>query len=387
MHSCANSSTLKHLVMRFIVSTSALLKQLQAISGALSSNTVLPILENFLFEIHDGSLTISATDLQTSMTTVLQVEAKDSGKVAIPSRILMDTLKTLPEQPVAFTIDMETYAIEISAGDGKYKLAGENGDDFPKIPVVEDASSIDIPAPVLSEAIGKTLFAVSNDELRPQMTGVFFQVAPENTTFVATDAHKLVRYSRKDVKAESVASFIIPKKALNLLKTALPATDVSVNIQYNNSSAFFRFDHINLICRLIDEKYPDYQAVIPTNNPNNLTLDRVQLLNSLKRVVIYANKTTHQVRLKITGSELNISSEDLDFSNEAHERLTCQYEGEDMEIGFNARFLIEMLNTLDSKEVVLEMSTPNRAGLIIPTEQDENEEVLMLVMPVMLSNY
>lgn len=373
--------------MRFIVSTSALLKQLQAISGALSSNTVLPILENFLFEIHDGSLRISATDLQTSMSTTLQVEARDSGKIAIPSRILIDTLKTLPEQPVTFTISNDTHAIEISAGEGKYKLAGEDGDDFPKIPVIENAASITLPADVLNDAINKTLFAVSNDELRPNMTGVFCQMAGGEITFVATDAHKLVRYTRKDVAAESASSFIIPKKALTLLKNTLPDDDSTITIDYNPSNAFFRFGQIHLICRLIDEKYPDYEAVIPTNNPNKLTLDRSQFLSCLKRVVIYSNKTTHQVRLKISGSELNISSEDPDFSNEAYERLTCQYEGEDMEIGFNARFLIDMLATLDSDEVVLEMSTPNRAGLIIPTGQDEQEDILMLVMPVMLNNY
>lgn len=373
--------------MRFIISTSALLKQLQAIGGALSSNTVLPILENFLFEIHDGTLTVSATDLQTSMTTSLQVEAKDSGKIAIPSRILVDTLKTLPEQPVTFTINEETHAIEISAGEGKYKLAGEDGDDFPKIPLVENASSISLSSAVLGNAITKTLFAVSNDELRPNMTGVFCQMEPGEVTFVSTDAHKLVRYRRKDVNVESPVSFIIPKKALTLLKNSLPDNDSEVRIDYNPSNAFFRFDHISLICRLIDEKYPDYEAVIPANNPNKLTVDRSQLLNCLKRVVIYSNKTTHQVRLKISGSELNISSEDPDFSNEAYERLTCQYEGEDMEIGFNARFLIEMLNALDAQEVMLEMSTPNRAGLIIPTDQEEQEDILMLVMPVMLNTY
>ncbi|MXV52937.1 DNA polymerase III subunit beta [Pedobacter sp. HMF7647] len=373
--------------MRFIVSTSTLLKQLQAVNGASSSSTVLPILENFLFEIKDGNLTISATDLQTSMTTSLAVESKEDGKVAIPAKILMETLKTLPDQPIAFTIDDNTFAVEISAGDGKYKLSGENGDDFPKIPVVENASSVNLPASVLSEAINKTLFAVSNDELRPAMTGVYCQLSPQSLTFVSTDAHKLVRYRRMDAKAESSTSFILPKKALNLLKSSLPSEDVNVAVEYNNTSAFFRFGNINLICRLIDERYPDYEAVIPQNNPNTLTLDRALFLNSLRRVVIFANKTTHQVRLKITGSELNISSEDIDFSNEAHERLSCQYEGEDMEIGFNAKFLIEMLGNLSGEEVKLEMSTPNRAGLLIPQTNDESENVLMLVMPVMLNNY
>jgi DNA polymerase-3 subunit beta len=373
--------------MRFIVSTSTLLKQLQSVSGALSNSTVLPILENFLFEIKDGNLTISATDLQTSMTTSLTVEAKENGRIAIPSRILLDTLKSLPEQPIAFNIDDNTFAIEISAGDGKYKLSGENGEDFPKIPVVENASSVNLPASVLAEAINKTIFAVSNDELRPAMTGVYCQLSTSSLTFVATDAHKLVRYRRKDAKAASTASFILPKKALNLLKSALPSEDINVSVEYNSTSAFFKFSNINLVCRLIDERYPDYEAVIPQNNPNKLTIDRQSFLSSLSRVAIYANKTTHQVRLKINGSELNISSEDIDFANEAHERLSCQYDGEDIEIGFNARFLIEMLKNLSCEEVMLEMSTPNRAGLLLPQNGDENEDVLMLVMPVMLNSY
>jgi len=373
--------------MRFIVSTSTLLKQLQSVSGALSNSTVLPILENFLFEIKDGNLTISATDLQTSMTTSLTVEAKENGRIAIPSRILLDTLKSLPEQPIAFSIDDATFAIEINAGDGKYKLSGENGEDFPKIPVVENASSVNLTASVLSEAINKTIFAVSNDELRPAMTGVYCQLTTSYITFVATDAHKLVRYRRKDAKAASNTSFILPKKALNLLKAALPSEDVNVAVEYNSTSAFFKFGNINLVCRLIDERYPDYEAVIPQNNPNKMTIDRQSFLGSLSRVAIYANKTTHQVRLKINGSELNISSEDIDFANEAHERLTCQYDGDDIEIGFNARFLIEMLKNLGCEEVMLEMSTPNRAGLLLPVGGDENEDVLMLVMPVMLNSY
>lgn len=373
--------------MRFIVSTSTLLKQLQAVNGASSNSTVLPILENFLFDIKEGVLTISATDLQTSMTTSLPVESKEEGKIAVPSKILLETLKTLPDQPIAFNIDETTFAIEITAGDGKYKLNGENGDDFPKIPTVENASSVNLPASVLAEAINKTIFAVSGDELRPAMTGVYCQLTTQHLTFVSTDAHKLVRYRRKDARAESNTSFILPKKALTLLKSSLPSDDVNVAVEYNSTSAFFRFGNINLICRLIDERYPDYEAVIPQNNNNQLTIDRGLFLNSLRRVVIFANKTTHQVRLKITGSELNISSEDIDFSNEAHERLSCQYEGEDMEIGFNARFLIEMLNNLSGEEVTLQMSTPNRAGLLIPQTNDEREDVLMLVMPVMLNSY
>ncbi len=373
--------------MRFIVSTSVLLKQLQAISGASSSSTVLPILENFLFEIKDNTLTISATDLQTSMVTSLSIEAKEEGRVAMPSKILIDTLKTLPDQPVAFSVDTQTMAIEISAGDGKYKLSGENADDFPKIPVIENVSTVKLASSILSEAINKTIFAVSNDELRPAMSGVFVQLSDQNITFVATDAHRLVRYRRTDVGTDKATSIILPKKALTLLKSSLPSDETSVSVEYNSTNAFFQFGTINLICRLVDERYPDYEAVIPQVNPNKLTVDRLLFLNTLRRVVIFANKTTHQVRLKISGSELHISAEDLDFANEAHERLSCQFEGEDLEIGFNAKFLVEMLNNLNSEEVVLEMSTPNRAGLLLPALKEDNEEILMLVMPVMLNNF
>ena len=373
--------------MKFIVSTSTLLKQLQAVGGALSNTAVLPILENFLFEINEGNLTVSATDLQTSMTTSLIVESKESGKIAIPSKILIETLKNLPEQPVIFSIDNQTFAIEISAGDGKYKLAGENGEDFPKIPVVDQETSFHIGSSILQEAISKTIFAVSTDELRPAMTGVFWQLNTDSITFVATDAHKMVRYSRTDASSPVDSSFIIPRKALNLLKNALPAENTDVLVNFSATSAFFKFNNIRLICRLIDERYPDYENVIPKINPNHLTVERIPFLNSLKRVAIFANKTTHQVRLRISGSELNISAEDIDFSNEAFERLGCQYDGEDLDIGFNARFIIEMLSNLDCADIRLEMSTPNRAGLIIPVEKEEGESILMLVMPVMLNSY
>ena len=370
--------------MKFIVSTSNLLKNLQTINGVISTNTVLPILEDFLFEIKDGKLTIFATDLETSMSIAMDVEAKEEGRIAIPAKILLETLKNLPEQPLTFSIDDKTYSVEITSENGKYKLAGENGDDFPRIPVAEDVKKLTIASDTLLKAINHTLFAVSNDELRPAMTGVFCELGQDGVTFVSTDAHKLVRYRRSDAAAQSGASFIVPKKALGLLRSSLPS-DEQVKISFNSSNAFFEFRNVNLICRLIDARYPDYNSVIPTDNPKKLTIARSEFQNSLKRISIYANKTTHQVILKITGSEVQISAQDLDFSNEANERLNCVYEGEDIEIGFNAKFLIEMLGVLDTDDVKMELSTPTRAGLIIPSDGEENEDVLMLVMPVMLN--
>jgi DNA polymerase-3 subunit beta len=372
--------------MKFIVSTTALLRQLQVMNGVISTNTVLPILEGFLFEIEPGKLRISATDLETSMTSDMAIETRDKGKIAIPARILVDTLKTLPEQPLAISIDEKTYAVEITTDSGKFKLSGENGDDFPRIPAAENVSALTMPSPGLQRAINKTLFAVSTDELRPAMTGVLFQLDADGVTFVGTDAHKLVRYQRKDTASTEQASFIVPRKALSLLKSALPGDDTQVSISYNQSNAFFRFHDLELICRLIDARYPDYNAVIPRENPNNLLVNRAALLNTLKRVMIFSNKTTHQVMLRIAGSELQISAKDLDFSNEASERLDCEYHGEDMEIGFNARFLLEMINAMDTDQVRFELSTPTRAGLLMPSETTSEESVLMLVMPVMLNH-
>jgi len=373
--------------MKFIVSSSVLLKQLSGINGVITTNPVVPILENFLFEINEGSLTITASDLQTSMITELEVESKESGNIAVPARILIETLKNLPEQPVTFTIDEETYSVEISSDNGRYKLAGENATDFPKVPTVTDDFSVTMSTDVLGSAINNTIFATSNDELRPAMTGVYMNLTDTNTTFVATDGHRLIRYRRVDVASDNGNAIIIPRKALNLLKTTLPSENTDVSVEFNVSNAFFKFGNIKMICRLIDERFPDYENVIPSDNDNKMIIDKGEFLSSLKRIAIYANKTTHQVRLKITGSELQISAEDLDFSNEANERLSCEHDGGDIEIGFNAKFLIEMLNNLDTDKIELLLSEPNKAGLITPQDKDDNEDILMLVMPVMLNNY
>lgn len=373
--------------MKFIVTSSALLKHLQNINGVITTNPVVPILENFLFEIEKAKLTITASDLQTSMITEMDVEAKESGNIAVPAKILLDTLKNLPEQPVTFSIDEETYSIEISSDNGRYKLSGENASDFPKVPTVSDGFSVEMSTQLLSNAITNTIFATSNDELRPAMTGVYLNIGEDNTIFVATDGHRLIKYSRTDVKADAKNAIIIPRKALNLLKNILPSENSDVSVEYNLSNAFFKFGNVRMICRLIDERYPDYENVIPKDNTNIMTIGRMEFLSSMKRIAIYANKTTNQVKLKITGSELHISAEDLDFSNEANERLSCEHDGEDIVIGFNARFLIEMLSNMESKEVVMKLSEPNRAGLLLPKEMEEDEDLLMLVMPVMLNSY
>jgi DNA polymerase-3 subunit beta len=372
--------------MNFVVSSSSLLRHLQTISGVLTTSNTLPILDNFLFEIGDGSLAVSASDLETTMRTSFEVEANETGKVCMPAKLLLDVLKNLPEQPLTFSVNLDNFGIEISYNNGKSKMVGYNGDEFPKSPDLKDTHNTLMAGDLIADAIQKTLFAAGTDDLRPVMSGVFCQFTPEHMTFVATDAHKLVRYTRSDSKASGNSSFILPKKALNMLKNSIKG-DEDVKVVYNEANAVFSFNDIVLTCRLIDGKYPNYEAVIPQDNPNVLTVDRVSILSSIKRVSIFANKTTHQVQLKITGSELSVSAEDLDFSNEANERLTCSYDGEDMEIAFNSRFILEMLNNIDSDEIKLMMSQPNRAGLIVPaTKDNENEDILMLVMPVMLNN-
>ncbi|WP_299517023.1 DNA polymerase III subunit beta, partial [uncultured Flavobacterium sp.] len=349
------------------------------------SNT-LPILDNFLFELDNNQLIVSASDLETTMSATLEIDSKSEGSVAVPAKLLLEILKTFPEQPLTFTVE-ENNTIEISSNSGKYALAYASGDEFPKAVVLDDPSSTLVPAEVLATAISKTIFAAGNDDLRPVMSGVFFQFSPEGLIFVATDAHKLVKYSRTDVKASEVADFIMPKKPLNILKGILGTSDSEVKIEYNDSNAVFSFDNYMLVCRLIDGKYPNYEAVIPKENPNKLHIDRTQFLSSVRRVAIFSNKTTHQIRLKIAGTELNISAEDIDYSNKAEERLTCDYQGDDLQIGFNSRFLTEMLTNLQSDEIQLEMSLPNRAGILTPVDGlDDGEVITMLVMPVMLNN-
>ena len=375
--------------MNFIVSSSYLLKNLNAINGVITSNPVVPILDNVLFEIENGNLLITASDLQTSVMVEIQVESKKDGSAAIPAKILIDTLKNLPEQPVTFSIDDENYNIEINSDNGRYKLVGENATDFPKVPQVTDGYSIDLSSELLSNAISNTIFSTSTDELRPAMTGIFLKLSTSSCTFVSTDGHRLVKYIRSDISGDEVDhEMILPRKSLNLLKSTLPSDKSSdVKLEFNASNAFFSFDNVKMVCRLIDERYPYYENVIPLDNSNNIVIDKSEVLSSLKRISIYANKTTNQVRFKISGGEILISAEDLDFSNEANERISCEHDGADIEIGFNAKFLIEILSNLNSTRVTFKLSEPNKAGLIIPDEMDEAEDITMLVMPVMLNDY
>jgi len=371
--------------MKFIVSSGSLLKQLQLAGSVIQSNNALPILDNFLFQLAEGKLRITASDLENVLTTTLDVESDAEGEACVPARILLDTLKTFPEQPLSFVFQGEA-GVEIASDYGKYSVNSFSADDFPRVAALEDASLTRMPAHVLFSAIQKTLFAAGNDDLRPVMSGVFFQLSAEGSTFVATDAHKLVRYRRMDVQSDQTAEFILPKKPLNILKSVLPAAEDELELHYNNLNARFSFGGFSLTCRLIDGRYPNYEAVIPRENPNQLRIGRSEFLGSVRRVSLFSNKTTHQVRLRMAGSEMQVSAEDPDFANKAHERLHCDYAGTDLEIGFNSRFLTEMLSNLETETVRMEFSQPNRAGLLTPDGGlEEGEEVLMLVMPVLIN--
>lgn len=374
--------------MKFIVSSLKLLKCLQSLSGVVGTNNTLPILDNFLFQLNDKGLKITASDLETTMSVKIQPDMMDgAGEVAIPARTLLDIMKNFPDIPVTISVAEPNLLVEIRAGEGHYRLPGYKSDEFPTLPAMENSMMWEIPADVLATGFEKTIFATGNDEIRLVMSGVLVDMKENCLTFVATDAHKLVRYRRMDVKSDSVASFIMPKKPINQLKNILGTMgEESVLVEFNKTNASFMFGDFILVCRLIDGAYPNYEAVIPTNNPNQMTVDRQLFLAALRRVAVFSSKATRQVRFKIAGQEVMLTAEDIDFNNEGKERFTCSYSGDDIEIGFNSRFFQEMLNNIDTEEVRLEMSSPSRAGILVPVNnQNEEEDILMLLMPVMLN--
>lgn len=370
--------------MKFIVSSGELLKALQLISGVTGGNSSLPVLENFLFDLNADKLVIYGSDGETTMKTSVAVQSSDSGKIAVPSKLLTDIIKTFAEQPLSFS--KEGNQLEIVDEKDNYFIALDEVDQYPTLPELDTDKSIIIKASVLAESISNTIFSTGNDAMRPVMTGVLFQFTDSECRFVATDAHRLVKYTRKDISSPEDIEFIMPKKPLTLLKNALMAFDDEVKVDFNETNARFTHNETQWVCRLIDGKYPNYDAVIPKENPNVLTINRQLFLSSLKRAALFSNKSTSQVRLSLNGNSLKLSAEDLDFANKAEMSLPCDYNGEELKIGFNSRFLNEMLTNLSSEDITLEMSTPNRAGIIKPVDGvDENEDILMLVMPVMLN--
>jgi DNA polymerase-3 subunit beta len=376
--------------MKFVASSIDLLNHLQALSRVISSKNTLPILDNYLFKLDGKALEITASDLETTMVTMLELENADgSGSIAVPAKLITDSLREFPDQPLTFLINTETYAITISSENGQFSVMGQHGEDFPLLPKIkpERSVSLKLSASSLVSGITSTLFATADDELRPVMNGIFMELSPSDVTFVASDAHKLVRYKRKDVKADAGASFILPKKPAGLLKNLLSKGNEQVTIEFDDKNAFFTTPSFQIVCRLVEGNYPSYNSVIPSNNPNKLLIDRVKLLNTVRRVSVFSNQASNLVRLSLKGNRLTVSAQDIDFATSAVEDLPCQYNGEELEIGFKSTFMVEILGNIQSTEVSIELSDSSRAGLFIPfNAENENEDVLMLLMPMMINS-
>jgi DNA polymerase-3 subunit beta len=374
--------------MKFVVSSTELLKHLNAISRVISSKNTLPILDNFLFRLEGKSLSITASDLETTLITTMELDhSENDGLLALPAKILLDTLKEFPEQPLSFQLDADTMGMSILSANGKFAIPGQNGEEFPNQPTLNpEHYTINVPHDVMLNGINKTLFATADDELRPVMNGINIEISPVEMTFVASDAHKLVRYKRTDAKSDNEASFILPKKPASLLKNLLPKEDFDVVLEFDEKNAVFQLTGFRMVCRLVEGRYPAYNSVIPVNNPNKLVIDRVEFYNTLRRVSVFANQASNLVRLKLTASELIVSAQDIDFAISAVEKIKCDFDGQEMEIGFKSTFLIEILSNLTSTDVKMMLSDPSRAGLLLPAEQEfEQEDVLMLLMPMMIN--
>ncbi len=375
--------------MKFVISSTDLLNHLQAVSRVISSKNTLPILDNILFKLQDNELVITASDLESTLTTRLTLEnASGDGLIAIPARLLTDTLKEFPEQPLSFEISTENYSVVISTENGKFNVVGQNGEDFPQYPLLKDdaKTTVRMSAEVLLHGISRAIFATADDELRPVMNGIFLDFSSDNMTFVASDAHKLVRYKRFDVQTETDSSFILPKKPASLLRNILAREKGDVVIEFDDKNALFTMTDYLLVSRLVEGNYPNYSSVIPSDNPNKLIADRLDLINSLRRVSVFSSQASNLVKLKLGTNQITVSAQDIDFSISAYEKLQCQYEGEEMEIGFKSTFLIEILNNLASQEIVMELSDPSRAGLFLPLGADsDDDDLLMLLMPMMIN--
>jgi DNA polymerase III subunit beta len=375
--------------MKFVVSSTELLSHLSIVSRVISNKNTLPILDNFLFKLEGNELEITASDLETTLSTRLHLEnVMEDGSVAIPFRILVDTLKEFSEQPLTFDINQTNLGIVVHSENGQFNIVGQPAEDFPVRAELkpERKVTIKVATEVLLSGISKTIFATADDELRPVMNGILLELAKNSLTFVASDAHKLVRYRRKDVVSDAEASFILPKKPAALLKNILAKESGAIALEFDDKNALFTMSNYTLVCRLVEGSYPNYNSVIPADNPNKLSIDRVELYNALRRVAVYSNQASNLIKLSIGGNQLTVSAQDLDFSISAYERLKSQYDGDEMEIGFKSVFLIEILANISTPDVVLSLSDPSRAGLIFPlVNENADEEILMLLMPMMIS--
>ncbi len=374
--------------MRFDVSSTALLSRLQSISKVIASKNSLPILDSILFDLDGNKLTITASDAETRLVTSVEVmNSKGTGLFAVSAKILLDPLKELPEQPLTFDINDENLEIFIHFQNGKYNFIGQKGDTYPlQKPLNDNAIAIIVDSQMLLNGISRSLFATADDELRPVMNGIYFDIHTDDLTFVASDGHKLVRLRNLSVKSPERASFILPKKPANLLKNLLGKETEMVNIKFDDNNAYVNCANFEMVCRLIEGRYPNYNSVIPQENPFKVTIDRISFLNALKRVSVFSNPASSLVKLQLKESEMVVSAQDIDFSTSAEEKIVCQFDGTELNIGFKATYLIEILSNINSEEVILELADPSRAGLIVPAENEENEDQLMLLMPMMLND-
>ncbi len=370
--------------MKFNVTSGELVSSLSAVIGAVPGKATLPILETVLFETEDKRIKLSASDLEVSIIEYMQADIKEKGAVTIPARRLLETLRQLPDIPVMFEVD-EKAQVRFSTDKGTYKLAGEKAEDFPDMPVPEGGQEIKITTKILKDAIGKTSFAVSDDNMRPAMRGVYFDIGENESRIVATDGHRLVRLIRSDISTVDPISFIVPEKALSLVLKTLDESDCEMAVTDQHVS--FQSGNTMVITRLINEQYPKYESVIPRENDKTLQINREQMLATVKRVSVFSSSTTRQIRMEMKPDEIVISAEDLDMSSEARETMASEYADEPLEIGFNARYLMDVLSNIENPEIMFEFSTPNRAGILRPSVQDDDEDMLMLVMPVMLNSY
>ena len=374
--------------MRFDVSSTALLSRLQSISKVIASKNSLPILDSFLFNLEGNKLTMTASDSETRLVTSVDVmNAQGSGVFAVSAKILLEPLKELPEQPLTFDINDDNLEIFIHFQNGKYNFIGQKGDTYPQQkPLGQNVVSILVDAQTLLNGISRSIFATADDELRPVMNGIYFDIHPDNLTFVASDGHKLVRLRNLSVKSSEKASFILPKKPANLLKAVLAKESEMVTIKFDDNNAYINCTKFDMVCRLIEGRFPNYNSVIPQNNPHKVIIDRLSFPNALKRVSVFSNPASSLVKLQLKENQMKVSAQDIDFSTAAEELIACQFTGVELSIGFKATYLIEILNNINSTEVVVELADPSRAGLIIPAENEENEDLLMLLMPMMLND-
>ena len=374
--------------MKFVVSSSTLYSRLQGISRVINSKSTLPILDCFLFSIEGNTLSITASDNETTLDTLMEVVTSEGDfQFAIPSKTLLDAIKELPEQPVTFEVNPQTMEVTIQYMNGKYAMIGQSADEYPMAALIgENSVNFSIEADTLLGGINRTIFATADDELRPVMNGIYFDIFTDNVTLVASDGHKLVRYKLHDAKGEEKAAFILPKKPAALLKNLLSKEAGEIKISFDDRNATFEMSTHRMICRLIEGRYPNYNSVIPQNNPFKVTIDRAAMLSALRRVSVFSSQSSSLIKLRMGNNELIISAQDIDFSTSAEEKLACAYEGTAMSIGFKATFLMDILSNINGQDVVLEVSDPSRAGVIVPSEQTENEELLMLLMPMMLND-